>query len=219
MQQIDIKKLLALVTVVFFFAVILLLFFVQIPSANLDMFKTFGVTLIAIASGVAGYYFGSSDGSARKTELLGLPPDDVIAMDLPPKHPDQAGFIRLPALMALLAIAALFTLSGCATTSIAPAAKDSPQILAGKSLLAAKSTIVTAATVTDRLCKSGAMPADKCLEARAAYELSKPAFDAAVDAYLLLTVSGGGDPGDFAGALLKLQGSAAKILQLTGGAQ
>lgn len=70
MLQTDIKKLLALVVLTGFFGIILSLFFIDIPSGNMDLLKTFGIALISIVSAVAGYYFGSSEGSARKTEIM-----------------------------------------------------------------------------------------------------------------------------------------------------
>ena len=71
MLQADIKKLLALITLAGFFGIIVALFFVTIPPPNLDLAKTLVIALISIVSAVGGYYFGSSEGSARKTELMG----------------------------------------------------------------------------------------------------------------------------------------------------
>lgn len=213
----DVKKLLALVTVGFFFAVILILFFVQIPEPNLDLLKIVVMALLSGASMVLGYYFGSSDGSARKTELIGATPSALpAAIEEPPASRAEAGFIRLPLLAALTLIGLLF-LAGCATTGT-PAANDSPQVLAGKSLLAVKQTIVTAATATDGLCRAGTLKPDTCAQAKAAYELAKPAYDTAVDAYLLMSVKGG-DAADFRAALLRVQDLAQNLLLISGGAQ
>ena len=212
MFQIDVKKLLALITVSFFFLVILVLFFVQVPPANLDLLKILVIALLSGASMVLGYYFGSSDGSARKTDLL-VPA--AVADRVPSTAPiAEAGFIRLP-LLAALALIGMLALSACATTGTAPTVNDSPQIIAGKSLLAVKATIITAATATDALCKTGTMAADQCAQALAAYEQAKPAYDAAIDAYLLMT-SIGGDPGNFDRTLTRVQGLAANLLTLTG---
>jgi hypothetical protein len=134
--------------------------------------------------------------------------------------PADGGFIRLPLLFLLCVFALVITLTGgCASTAptAPPIANDSPQVIAGKSLLAVKSSIVAAATATAALCKSGVMPADQCAQAKAAYELAKPAYDAAVDAYLL-TVSTGGDPGDFGRSMQRVQALAATLLALSGGA-
>lgn len=125
---------------------------------------------------------------------------------------NQAGFASLPLLlgMGLLCLA----LAGCA--SIAPPAgdyKDAPLQTAGKSLLAAKSTITTAATTVDNLCKLHVLDTGTCSQARIAYDMSKPAYNSAVDAYLLL--SQGGDPADFAASLKRLQDIAANLLKLT----
>lgn len=143
---------------------------------------------------------------------------DVASSDTPSGPPAQAGFIRLPLLLAMAAVG-LWLLAGCATTNpAAPTPQDSPQVLAGKSLLAVKSTIVTAATATAALCRAGTLPADTCAQANTAYEQAKPAYDAAVDAYLLMT-SQGGDTADFGAALTRVQSIAANLLKLSGGAK
>ena len=104
------------------------------------------------------------------------------------------------------------------TAGTAVTAKDTTLQTAGKSLLAVKSTIVTAATATDALCKAGKIEPGKCATAKAAYDLSKPAYDSAVDAYLLMS-QGYGSPENFAAALAKVQSLATHLLELSGGAQ
>lgn len=128
----------------------------------------------------------------------------------------EGGYIRLSLLSLLLVFAAIIALTGCATTSptAPPSAKDSPQVLTGKSLLAVKSTIVVAATTVDTLCKNGTLKPDVCTQAKATYEQTKPAYDAAVDAYLLMT-SVGGDSGDFSRSLVRVQVLAASLLSLS----
>jgi len=147
--------------------------------------------------------------------------------DSEPPHfipPRSEGFIHVPLLplILLFTLLALGSLSGCATTSSttpqAATAKDTPLQTAGKSLLAVKSAIVTAATATDALCKAGTLAPDKCAQAKAAYELSKPAYDSAVDAYLLMS-QGYGDPAAFGVALSKVQAIATNLLTLSGGAK
>jgi hypothetical protein len=153
--------------------------------------------------------------------------------------PNPAGFIQRPLILMLLSLA-LFgcLLNACSTTNpgvpadwIAPlfsnpalsapvttpvaTTKDNPMQTAGKALLAVKSTIVTAATATDALCKAGKISADKCAQAKTAYEQAKPAYDAAVDSYLLMT-SQGGDPGDFGRKLSLVQNLATNLLSLGG---
>jgi hypothetical protein len=221
----DVKRLLALLTLAGFLGIILGLFFVSIPDKNLDLAKTMVIALIAIVSTIGGYYFGSSDGSARKTELLSpsSPPAVASVLSLTDSAAiakSEDGFIRLPLLFLLVAFACLIALTGCAgfgsaqpTTS--PSATDSPQVKAGKSLLAVKSTIVAAATAIDALCKSGTLAANKCARAKAAYELSKPAYDAAVDSYLLM-LSTGGDSGDYSRSLARVQALASDLLAVLG---
>ena len=147
----------------------------------------------------------------------------------PPGPPATAGFVQIPlALMlsSLLLIGLLANLSGCATTApatqpgaaVTASTKDNPMQLAGKSLLAVKSTIVTAATATDAFCKAGKIGPDKCAQAKAAYELAKPAYDSAVDAYLLMS-QGYGDPAAFGAALARIQTIADNMLQLAGGVE
>jgi hypothetical protein len=168
----------------------------------------------------------------NKSEL-GEPPHFI-----PPGS--TAGFIQLPLILMLLSLA-LFgcLLNACSTTNpgvpadwIAPlfsnpalsapvtppvaTTKDNPMQTAGKALLAVKSTIVTAATATDAFCKAGKISADKCAQAKVAYEQAKPAYDAAVDSYLLMT-SQGGDPGDFGRKLSLTQDLGTNLLNLAGG--
>lgn len=150
-----------------------------------------------------------------------------------PPLDEQGGFVRLPLLLALTIIG-LFLLAGCATTTSTGAGTgssvdtvtkaDIPLQTAGKSLLAVKSTIVTAATATDALCKADRIGPDKCQQAAAAYQLAKPAYDAAVDAYLLWSL-GHGDQAGFNASLSRVQSLAANLLALSdplgpkGGAQ
>lgn len=130
----------------------------------------------------------------------------------------QSGYIRLPLLPILVLFALAIMLTGCATPGPNPVADDNPQILAGKSLLAVKSSIVTAATAVDSLCKSATLTPDVCRQAQAAYLQAQPAYDAAVDAYLLLSVQGG-DPAAFGAALIRVQAIAQNLLLITGGAK
>lgn len=225
----DIKSILALITLVFFFCCIVLLFFTSVPKDNLDLLKTFGLSLISALSFVIGYYFGSSDGSARKTELLtppltpGAPLTGLSTLE--PKinpPPADAGFIRIPFLSALLALSLLILLglSACGTPGTVPVnanpiAGDTPVILAGKSLLAVKSTIVVAATSVDVACKNKIMSTQDCLQAKNAYKTAQAAYDAAVDAYLLYQ-AGSGNQEQFDRALANVSGLATSLLMLSG---
>lgn len=124
----------------------------------------------------------------------------------------EGGFINRHILVAmfLMLAAVLLLLTGCATT------KSAPLQISGTSLLAVKSTIVVAATSADRLCKNGTLTVPACTQIRTDYEAIKPAYDAAVDAYLLL--SAGGDPGEYRRSLARVQELAAYLLTVSGGA-
>jgi len=64
------KRLLGLITLCGSIALIGALLYVVVPEKNMDLLKTFGVAYLSWVSMVIGYYFGSSDGSARKTQIL-----------------------------------------------------------------------------------------------------------------------------------------------------
>lgn len=129
---------------------------------------------------------------------------------------DESGRIHIPLLFLLITFTCLMLLtSGCATTIAAGTAKqDTPLQTAGKSLLAVKSGIVTAATATASFCQLGTIGAEKCGMAQDAYAAAKPAYDLALESYLLMS-TGGGDPADFGAALLRVQNLAASLLLIT----
>lgn len=207
---------LAILAMLGFLVMFAVLGFMPVPAANKDFFNMGFIALIGFVGTAFGYYLGSSLGSAQKNELLTRPAEGFSPGD----GLSTSGFIRLPVALSLAALSCLIVFAaGCATTGQSPATvhKDTPLQGAGKSLLAVKSTIVTAATATDALCKSGKLSVDKCTQASAVYELSKPAYDAAVNAYLLM--SSGGDPGAFDRSMTRIQSIATNLLQISGGAQ
>jgi len=54
-----------------FFCLLFMLFFVNIPTENKGMLDTaVGALIGAFSGGVVGYFFGSSAGSAEKTQLM-----------------------------------------------------------------------------------------------------------------------------------------------------
>jgi len=130
----------------------------------------------------------------------------------------QGGYASVVTLIAMfLVAAAVLTLSGCVKPSTTtPTPNDSPMILAGKSLLTVKTTINTAASAVDALCKAEKIGRDKCLQAKDAWLMAQPAYDSAVDAYLLM--SQGGDPAEFGRSLQRVQSIATTLLKFTGGA-
>ena len=72
--MIDSKKLkawLAVLAIVAFIALIYHLLYTKVPSENNDVMMILVGALIAIVKDLYGYYFGTSEGSQRKTELLG----------------------------------------------------------------------------------------------------------------------------------------------------
>jgi len=209
---------LAIAAMLGFLTMFAVLGFAPVPPENKDFFNMGFIALIGFTSTAFGYYLGSSMGSAQKNDLLarstpGLSPGGEGLSD--------AGFVRLPLLFLLTAFACIIALTGCATTtptaatSTVATVKDNPMALAGKSLLAVKTTIVVAATSVDALCQAGTIGTDKCAQAKAAYDLAKPAYDSAVDAYLLMS-QGYGDPVAFGTALARVQGIADNLLILSG---
>lgn len=201
---------LAVLVTIEFTAVFAFLAFGKVDAANKDFFNIALIALIGLIQTAFGYYLGSSVGSARKTELIGTaPPEDSSSA---PSPRADAGFICLPLLLSLGLLC--LALVGCASTF--NSGSGDTLVKAGKSLLAAKETITAAARSTDALCQAGTLDAAKCLQAKGAYEQSKPAYDAAVDAYLMLS-AGGGDPAALSAAILRVQGIAQNILLITGG--
>jgi len=70
-RKFDLKPLLALAAIIGFFgAIIVLISAPEIPGSVKDILLILIGALVAIVKDVFGYYFGSSEGSARKTELL-----------------------------------------------------------------------------------------------------------------------------------------------------
>lgn len=240
-----VAAILAVMAMVGFLTIFAILGFGKVPPENKDFFNMGFIALIGFVGTAFGYYLGSSVGSAQKNELLAqavasvppspdaaspvvpalidAPADAVTAPTKAPTAPldanegSEAGYIRLSSLLFLAtAFAFIIYLTGCATTGTAPTTSDTAQMTAGKSLLAVKSAIVVAATSVDTLCTNGTLKHDVCTEAKATYEQSKPAYDAAVDAYLLLT-SQGGDNAAFQAALIRVQALAADLALITGG--
>ncbi|MFZ2949545.1 MAG: hypothetical protein WA003_08670 [Desulfuromonadaceae bacterium] len=216
---------LAIMAMLGFLVMFAALGFAPVPPENKDFFNMGFIALIGFTSTAFGYYLGSSLGSAQKNEL--------IARSTPGRSPDkgsgeglasEAGFINLRCLVlflvASLLLCASLLFTGCATTSATapPTATDTPQVRAGKSLLAVQTSIVTAARATDGLCRAGTLKADICAQAKAAYQKTKPAYDLALDAYLLMS-AGGGDPADFESALLRVQNMAANLLLIVDDSQ
>ena len=72
MKKIDIKPLLALLAVAGFFGCIwaVLTAPADLPAAIKDLLLILVGALVTLVKDIYGYYFGSSEGSARKTELL-----------------------------------------------------------------------------------------------------------------------------------------------------
>ena len=76
--NIDIKSVLALVTLCGFFLLIGQLLALPVPPENKELINTAAVACISLISMVIGYYFGSSEGSAHKTSLLASKNDKEI---------------------------------------------------------------------------------------------------------------------------------------------
>lgn len=67
------RAVLALITICLIALLIAGLFFVRIPTANKDMVNTALGFVAGLATAVISYYFGSSESSKQKTDLLNRP--------------------------------------------------------------------------------------------------------------------------------------------------
>ena len=70
MKKTALKPWLAILAVLTFLVCLWLLFVQEFPSGSKDVLLIVVGALITIVKDVYSYYFGSSEGSARKTELL-----------------------------------------------------------------------------------------------------------------------------------------------------
>lgn len=170
------KGWLAVLAIIGFMACILILFQTPIPEASKDVLLVLIGALVGVVKDVFGFYFGSSEGSARKTELMAQP--DVVLQDPAQAIKDETGFIRLSVLLSLFTLL-LFTLAfmGCSTTG----KQETPQSMATKSMLAMKETIVATAQAGSVLCQAGKLDRSTCNDMESFYTLAGPAYDLAAD--------------------------------------
>lgn len=180
--------------------------------------KTLWVNLIALIAMIVQANFGFVIDPDLQAYILGMinlllrlfTKTSLDWSNLPKPPTETGGTATALLLIGLLAVA------GCTGTGagLKPATtNDGAVIIAGKSLLAAKSTIVTAASATDALCRAEKISTDKCSQAKLAYKTSQHAYDAAVDAYLLLSTQGG-DPAQLTQALIRVHDLANHLLKL-----
>lgn len=67
-------------------ALIAALVYIPIPGPNENTLVQLVGTMSTLAGLVVGYYFGSSDGSRRKTEMLGSQPEQATGKPGDPVH-------------------------------------------------------------------------------------------------------------------------------------
>jgi uncharacterized protein YacL len=87
-SRFDIKTVLAFCFGAGFFVVLLALFIFPLPKDNSQMANTVIVALISMVSMVVGYYFGSSEGSAKKTEIIALKAETEAKVEAETTPPD-----------------------------------------------------------------------------------------------------------------------------------
>lgn len=71
METKKLKGYFATVMIVAFIAILIMLLEKRVPSENNDVLMVLLGAMVGIVKDLYGYYFGSSEGSQRKTELLG----------------------------------------------------------------------------------------------------------------------------------------------------
>jgi hypothetical protein len=165
----DIKPWLGIITFIGFIACLGLLFSVPPPSGTRDIILVVIGTLVVLVKDVYAFYFGSSEGSARKTELMSgtdLPLTPLVqGTASTPQAPEvkEGGFVR-PLILFILSILLIIGLSGCATTTTQDMATAA---------IAGKQAIITAAAGTDAGCRTSLIPPDDCALALASYQASQ----------------------------------------------
>lgn len=65
----------ATIMIIAFIGIVFMLLEKKVPSENNDVMMVLLGALVGIVKDLYGYYFGSSEGSQRKTELLGTKPE------------------------------------------------------------------------------------------------------------------------------------------------
>ncbi len=165
------KSILSLLVVVGVGVCLWLLFYFPLPQGSRDIILIVIGALVATFKDIYGYYFGSSEGSTRKTEILFSGPGG------------NSGRAALQAIVLLMLVCGLVSISGCATT-------ESAQSVAAKSLLSTRATIITSAQAADDLCTKGIMKQTDCDKARELYTQGQAAYNAASDGFLLYLNTG-----------------------------
>lgn len=170
---------LAAMAMIGFLLVFVYLGFRAVPEANHDFFNTCLIALISCVSTTFGYYLGSSDGSARKNEML------ATGGTAPPEtRPDTGGFI-VPRLLPQLALAGLLglILTGCSGFQ-----QKTPGGQATQTLLSTQTAVIGMAEAADRMCSQGTLNQRQCdqvatiyLQAQAAYDLAATLLTAAIE--------------------------------------
>jgi flagellar basal body-associated protein FliL len=211
----DVKPWLGALTFIGFIACLLLLFYVPPPSGTRDIILIVIGTLVVLVKDVYGFYFGSSEGSARKTELMSgadLPIAPALIQgttSIPPTSSvKEGGFARL-SILVILAILVTAFITGCATT-------ETPQSTAAKSLLGTRQGIIAVATTADELCTQGVMKQADCDTAAKVYTQAQVAYNLASDAFLVYLDTG--QPGGFEAVMSRLRTLLLDMQKLTGAA-
>jgi len=211
----DIKPWLGIITFIGFIVCIGLLFYVPPPSATRDIILVVIGTMVTLVKEVYGFYFGSSEGSARKTELMSgadlpLAPPLIqgAASGAPTAAVKEGGFVRLSILLILAALL-IIGLSACATT-------ETPQSIAVKTLLSTRQGIIAAATTADELCTQGVLRQADCDKALALYKQGQAAYLVASDAFQVYLDTG--RSGGYDLALARLRTLLLDLQALTGAA-
>ena len=163
---------LAAMAMIGFLGVFLFLAKGTIPDDNRDLFNTALIALISLLTTAFGFYLGSSEGSARKNEIL------AATKDAPPSLAsisNDDGFASLR-LLAGIGLTCLLLLVGCAGGQ-----GQSKSGMATQTLLSAQTAVIAIAQTADLMCSQGTLTQPQCDQVAGIYGQAATSYDLTAD--------------------------------------